>query len=102
MAYIKVDHAKLSQAAGRIDSYLSKHRSSMQRMRADVTSLSASWKGEDYDRLLKEWTEIEASDSTSGKMLSSVQNYADALRESASKYQDAQARAVNRANQLCK
>ena len=102
MAYIKVDHAKLSEAAGQIENYISKHNSSMKKMGGTVSSLSTTWKGEDHTQVQKEWVEIDSADSTSAKMVKSIQGYADSLREAATKYKDAQARAINRANQLCK
>lgn len=102
MAYIRVDHAKLSAAADRINGYVKKHSRAMKNMRASVEGLSSSWSGEDYMQLMKEWNEIEAADSTSGLMLKSIQNHSDSLKNAAEKYKEAQARAVNRANLLCR
>lgn len=102
MAYIKVDHAKLSEAASQMSAYISKHKNSMKKMGASVDSLSSSWKGDDYTQLRKEWEEIASDSSTSGNMIKSIQNHADSIKETAVKYKEAQARAINRANQLCK
>ena len=102
MAYIKVDHAKISEAAGQVDNYISKHNFSMKKMGGAVSSLSTTWKGEDYAQVQKKWTEIDSADSTSAKMIKYIQGYADSLREAATKYKEAQARAINRANHLCK
>ena len=102
MAYIKVDHAKLSEAAGQIDHYISQHKSSMARMSNIVSSLSTAWNGEDYNQVQKEWMEIHSTDSTSARMIKSIQGYSDSLRAAATKYKEAQARAINRANQLCR
>ena len=102
MAYIKVDHAKLADAAARMMTYITRHRRSMSKMGACVDSLSASWKGEDATQLKKEWSEIESASSTSGTMVKAIRNQADSIKEAASKYKEVQARAINRANQLCR
>ena len=49
-----------------------------------------------------EWQQIKGADSTSDKMLKSLDSYADFLRFAASKYKSAQANAINRANRLPK
>ena len=54
----------------------------------------------DYNQLKKEWQQIKGSDSTSDRMLKSLDNYADFLRFAANKYKSAQANAINRANGL--
>lgn len=102
MAYIKVDHSKFEHAATAIDNYIANHKRKMNSVDSSVLALGTEWKGADYEQLKKEWTEIHSSDSTSGKMIRSLKNYADALRSSAAKYKEVQARAVNRANTLCK
>ncbi len=102
MAYIKVDHSKLNKYADKISGYVSQHRSSMYRMNSSVDSLSAVWQGDDYNQVKKEWSEIKSDNSTSEKMLKSIQSLESSVRTAASKYRDAQARAINRANQLCK
>ncbi len=100
MANISVDHSQLEKTASAIDSYVSKHRAKMKTIDQSITFLKASWQGADYEQLKKEWQEMNTSDSTSEKMLKSLENYADFLRFAANKYKSAQTNAVNRANQL--
>ena len=102
MAYIKVDHARLIKSADKISGYISQHRKSMYSMNSSVDTLSAVWQGDDYDQVRKEWSEIKDENSTSENMVRTVQSFEDSVRSAASKYRDAQARAINRANQLCK
>ncbi|MBR6985806.1 MAG: WXG100 family type VII secretion target [Ruminococcus sp.] len=102
MAYIKVDHSRLNKYADKISEYISQHRSSMYRMNSSVETLSAVWQGDDYNQVKKEWSEIRSDDSTSERMLNAIQGFENSVRTAASKYRDAQARAINRANQLCK
>lgn len=102
MAYIKIDHTQFRNASNAVDTYIRNHKKSMNSIEQEMTSLGASWKGEDYLQIKHEWNQIHDSGSTSDKMLISLQNYADALEATAKKYKDAQSRAVNRANTLCK
>lgn len=100
MANIKVDHSQLEKTAAAIDTYIVKHRNNMQAINQSVISLGASWRGSDYNQVHIEWQQINASDSTSGRMLKSLDNYADFLRFAANKYKSAQTNAINRANNL--
>lgn len=100
MANIKVDHNQFERTASTIDNYIKNHRTKMNSIDASITSLGTAWQGNDYNQLKKEWQEIKGSDSTSEKMLKSLDNYADFLRFAAKKYKSAQANAINRANRL--
>lgn len=102
MAYIKVDHQKMIAAAEQIESYVAQFDRDMKQADSAVVALSASWKGQDYQQLRAEWEEMKAPDSTSAKMRSALNGYAGALREAAKKYKEAQTKAINRANSLCK
>lgn len=102
MAHIKVNHSKFESAARTIDGYISSHKKKMKQIDQSVVSLGTSWQGTDYNQMKIEWGQINASGSTSDNMLKSLQNYADALRNAGEKYKQAQARAINRANTLCK
>lgn len=102
MANIEVNLQKLEAAAAAIEAFVSKTKRNMARIDHSVASLETAWKGNDYDQIKREWNEINASGSTSDKMLDSLENYAGALRDAAAKYKKAQARAINRANVLCK
>lgn len=100
MAYIKVDHGELLKTANAIDSYITKHKNNMKQINNKIVGLNSSWQGKDYNQLKTEWIEIMSADSTSGRMLKSLENYSDALRYAAKEYMDAQASAINRANLL--
>lgn len=100
MAYIKVNHQKLETTASQVDSYVSAHKRNMNSMGNMVSGLSSSWEGKDFTEVQNQWNEINAKDSSSGKMISSLENYADFLRYAAKKYKEVQTNAVNRANSL--
>lgn len=102
MAYIKVDHKKMISAANQINNYTSMFDKNMSSIDNAVTSLNAEWKGVDYQQVKNDWEVINSSESISHKMKITLDNYASAVREAAKKYQEAQARAINRANSLCK
>ena len=85
MANIKVDHNQFERTASTIDNYIKNHRTKMNSIDASITSLGTAWQGNDYNQLKKEWQEIKGSDSTSEKMLKSLDNYADFLRFAAKK-----------------
>lgn len=102
MAYIKVDHKKMINTADKIDQYIAKLDKNMRMIDGAVLSLGSEWKGEDYQQVKKEWNEINASGSTTDKMRTSLKSYADSICEAAKLYKEAQARALNRANTLCK
>lgn len=100
MAYIMVDYRRLEKTAGDIDGYINSHKRAMSEIDNNIVSLGASWQGEDYFQLQREWDEMKSVSSTSEKMLKSLDNYADFLRWAARKYKQAQADAISRANRL--
>ncbi len=100
MAYIRVDHRQLENTASTIDSYIAKHKKKMQTIDQSLDSLNAQWQGTDFTQLQREWRQMNASDSTSSRMINSLDNYADFLRFSANKYKSAQANAINAAGRL--
>ena len=102
MAYVKVDYNKFEHAANAIDTYITRHKSNMGKIDAEINDLSAFWQGSDYLAVKKEWDRMNANDSTSGQMLASLKNYADFLRFASESYKNAQNRAIDRANILCK
>lgn len=102
MAYIKVNHKKILSSADQIDNYIAAMDKHMCNMESAIVSMGADWKGEDYLQLKKEWNEINSTGSTTDKMKTSLKSYAGTLREAAKLYKDAQMRAINRANNLCK
>lgn len=102
MAYIKVNHQKMLIAANEIDNYLTQLDKNMASIDTAVISLEKDWNGEDYQQVKTEWNEINSSGSTTDKMKKSLKSYADSIREASKLYKEAQARAINRANALCK
>ena len=102
MAYIKVDHKKLEKAAETIDQYVSRHRKRNTAIDSEITQLKSSWSGTDYDTLKLQWQEMNGKDSTSQKLIQTMETQADNLRFAAGKYKEAQSRAVNRAKLLPK
>lgn len=100
MTYIKVDHSKLKSTSEEIKDYVSLMKKEMKSAQAEVTTLGASWQGADFAQLKTEFDKVDNADSTHTKMLKSLDSYADYLQYAANKYKDAQARAVNRANNL--
>lgn len=102
MAYINVDFNKMQAAADAVDTYVSRLNENMRFIDAGVQTLGAQWRGEDYRQMKQQWDEINASGSTTDKMRTSLQSYAGTVREAARLYREAQTRAINRANTLCK
>ena len=102
MAAIRVNPQNIRDTASRIDRYISKFEANMTDIDNTVTTLHAEWKGVDYQQLQTEWNEIRSANSTSGRMKTSLQSYANSLREAAKRYQDAQVRAIQRAAVLCR
>lgn len=100
MAYIKVDHSKLETAASAVDSYVTLMKNKMHSAQDEVTILSSSWQGSDYTQFKTEFDKVDNKDSTHAQMVEAMESYAEFLQFAANKYKDAQARAVNRANNL--
>lgn len=100
MVYIRVNHKRLGQTASSIDEYLRKHKAVMKKADSQVVQLGTSWQGKDYQQVKTEWNELNAKDSTSDKMLQSLESYAQFLRFCENKYKDAQSKAFNKANRL--
>lgn len=102
MAYIKVNHRKMLSVAEQVDSYIVQLDNNMEIIDSTILSLSTEWKGEDYRQLKTEWNEINSVGSTTDKMKMTLKSYAGSIREASKLYKEAQARAINRANTLCK
>ncbi len=100
MAYIRVDHSKFANAAGEVDSFVSTMKTKMRSANGEINTLSSSWQGSDFTQFKTEWDKVDNEDSTHTQMVKALESYAKFLRYAASKYKDAQARAVNRANGL--
>ena len=102
MAYIKVDHSKLENAASAVETYVTLMKGKMASANGEVTTLSSSWQGSDFNQFKVQWDKVTNDSSTYSKMLKSMESYAKYLRYAAGKYKEAQSKAVNRANSLPK
>ncbi|MBR5278293.1 MAG: hypothetical protein IKU23_03405 [Clostridia bacterium] len=101
MAYIKVDHSEFEKTAATIDSYISQRKQKMESINRSVVNLNSAWNGPDYEQIKNQWLDIDSKNSTSDKLIKTLENYADALRYTGNSYFDAQSRAIDRANALC-
>lgn len=102
MAYIKVDHSKFESAASAIDSYVTLMKNKMRSAQGEVTTLSTSWQGADFNQFKSQWDKVTNNDSTYSQMIKALESYSKYLRYAAGKYKEAQSKAVNRANGLPK
>lgn len=100
MAYIKVDHSKFTDAANAVDTYIRTMKSKMDSATSEVNTLQSNWQGSDYNQFKIQWTRVTNKDSTYSQMLKSLESYSNFLKFASNKYKDAQAKAVNRANNL--
>ena len=100
MAHIKVNYSKFEATANTIETYISKHKKYMNSAEKEVTSLSQFWKGKDSTAFQNEWDKVTDNDSISHNMTEELENYAKFLRYAASQYKDAQAKAVNKSDNL--
>lgn len=99
---IKVDHSKFDTAASAIETFNSNINTKMGKADKAVTTMLSSWKGLDASTFKTKWDTVNDRDSTYGKMKKSLESYAGFLRAAGSKYKNAQANAINRANRLPK
>lgn len=102
MSYIKVNHQKISVTADKIDDYISLVERNMTKADAEMELLKSQWDGADYLQVSSKWNDINSCESTTEKMKKALSGYADLMREASQMYKDAQARAINRADTLCK
>ncbi|MCP8969379.1 WXG100 family type VII secretion target [Ectobacillus ponti] len=100
MGHIRVNHSKFEAAAAAIETYVANHGKNMNAASQEVTALSSSWQGKDSAQFQQQWDRVADNDSTAKKMAKSMESYAKFLRYAAGEYKNAQAKAVNRANDL--
>lgn len=100
MAYIKVDHSEFERAASAVDGYVKLMKNKMRSAQSEITTLSLSWQGFDFTQFKSELKKVDNKDSVHTQTVNAMESYAKHLRFAANKYKDAQARAVNRANNL--
>ena len=92
--YIRVDHSKFESAASAIETYVAKMKNKMSVAEGEINNLAAAWQGSDFSQFRVQW------DSTYADMKKSFETYANFLRDTANRYKNAQANAINRANAL--
>lgn len=102
MSYIKVNHKKISATADKVDDYISSVERNMTKADGEMELLKNQWDGSDYLQVKSKWNDINSTESTTERMKKALSGYANLMREASRMYKDAQARAVNRANTLCK
>ncbi|MEE0863268.1 MAG: hypothetical protein U0L79_09825 [Lachnospiraceae bacterium] len=100
MAYIKVNHSEFEKAASKIDEYVTSLNIRMTVVQSDMEDLSVAWQGGDAEQYKNQVKKLDDEDSVHYNFKSSLESYADFLRYAGKQYKDAQARAVNRANNL--
>jgi uncharacterized protein YukE len=100
MSFINVDHSKLEKTAGVIDDYVKNHKDNMNSANNEITTLGKTWKGIDYNELKKRWDLAISKESTSQKMISSLENYSKFLRFASNEYKKTQKNAIKRANSI--
>ena len=97
---IYVDHSRFTNGANKIDEYIGTINSYMISMNDEVSNMLSNWTGLDATTFDEKWKSLTDSSSTTKKMQNDLKNYAEVLRNIASKYQDAQITAVDEANSL--
>lgn len=100
MAYIKVDHSKFSGAASAVDTYLAQLGKKMNGAKGEVNNMASIWQGSDYTHFKAQWDKVVNGESTYSEMVKSLKSYSEFLKYAAEKYKNAQADAINRANNL--
>lgn len=100
MAHIKVNYSKFEAAANEIDTYITRQKKYMNSADKEVTTLSQTWKGKDSTAFQNQWDKVTDNDSISHNMTEELEKYAKFLRYAASQYKDAQAKAVNKSDNL--
>ncbi len=98
--FIRVNHSQFESTAKAIDTYISRHNSSMAAAGQVVATLAQQWQGKDATQFQQKWGKLNDKSSTPQNMMKSLEAYADFLRFAASQYKAAQSKAVNRANWL--
>ena len=100
MAFISVDRARLDRAAAAVENYVKNHKNKMSGAHSEIDALSRTWQGTDFNQFRTRWNRVTERDSTSGKMLTAMENYARFLRNASKRYGDAQTSAINRARSI--
>ena len=99
---IKTDHNKMEKAAETIETYIGNMDTKMSNADRAVITMLSNWKGTDASAFKGKWNTVKEKDSTYGRMKTSLESYANFLKNAAGKYKAAQIDAINRANKLPK
>lgn len=102
MTYIKVDHSKFTYTVDKLDSFVTMMKKNIQNANTEIDILSLNWQGSDFDQFKKGWDKIDNDDSTQMQMIKNLESYGRFLKYASSKYKNAQAKAIDRANRLPK
>lgn len=102
MTYIKVDHSKFTHTVDKLDSFVTMMKKNIQNANTEIDILSLNWQGSDFDQFKKGWDKVDNDDSTQMQMIKNLESYGRFLKYASSKYKNAQAKAIDRANRLPK
>lgn len=102
LAYINVNYNQIMKTASDVDTYVNKLKQSMKEIDWRMWELNSNWKGKDSTVFFKEWSDIKSNNSTSSRMLTSLENYSNSLKFAANRYRDIQLQAISRATRYCK
>lgn len=98
MASINVDFSRLEAAAAKIEAHITYANNTMKTANLDAISLLMSWKGQDADDFNAAYSSLTSGGSAFSGYISSLQNYADFLKNAAQRYRAAMIDAYNEAN----
>ena len=97
MAQIEVNYQVLRSYASLIDEHCELQKREMKAADAAVRSvLGTDWSGLDTVDFGQKWDQVDAGDSTSVQLQKTLENFAKALKASASAYEKAQVDIYNR------
>ena len=99
---IRVNHTILNRTADAVDTYVRNMNSKMNSANTAVSTMLATWQGDDAKTFKVKWDTVDNADSTHGMMKKALESYSSFLRDAGSKYKNAQINAINRANGLPK
>ena len=100
MGKISVNYDHFDKTAKTIETYIELQKTKMKSATQEAINLGTVWQGKDYNQFLKEWNQLDDSDSTTITFQKSLQSYADLLRYTGSEYKKAQQIAIDLANKI--
>jgi len=99
-SFIDVNYSEFEKAASAVERYVEKQKRAMSTANQVVTSLGASWEGQDFQQFQSKWNELDDHDSTAGALQKSLEDYTKTLRYVKDQYKNAQKKAIDMANSL--